>query len=99
MFAPFKRRSLAAGLGIAMSGTCSLYLKYKRFKFLHENAKDALVMAKQVQWMVLSLPSAMLSLIHAHSKPLTRAPSTGLRLRRWTELLTDLVDAGQYFKL
>lgn len=44
MFAPFKRRSLAAGLGVAMGGTCSLYLKYKRLKFLNENAKDALVM-------------------------------------------------------
>lgn len=44
MFAPFKRRSLAAGLGVAMSGTCSFYLKYKRLKFLNENAKDALVM-------------------------------------------------------
>lgn len=42
MFAPFKRRSLAAGLGVAMCGTRSLYLKYKRLK--NENAKDALVM-------------------------------------------------------
>lgn len=92
MFALFKCRSLAAGLGVAMSGACSLYLKCKRFKFLNENAKDALVM-------VVCHQSAMLSLIHAHSKPLTRPPSTGPCLRRCTELLTDLVDAGQYFRL